>query len=261
MRYHIYGRDNKKTIMLIPGTCCNVKSNFSQVIPLLVKQYRVIGVDFDGFDGSGKEFSSMMDVTRKIERFVKKELGGKVDIVYGSSLGGSFVGLLVQRNNIHISHAIIGSSDLDQSGRISAFLQTELLGGVLYGMLKKGTMPKWAVKVCEKKMGKEATEKYKAMLGSIGDAMQSVTKTSVKRQFYSDLITPLDDGIKAEGTTVHIFYALKMGEKYRQRYLQHFADPDIIEQNYGHEELLFFYPDRWVREISECIGDMNDRQP
>ena len=27
------------------------------------------------------------------------------------------------------------------------------------------------------------------------------------------------------GTEIHIFYALKMGEKYRARYLQHFARP------------------------------------
>ena len=252
MRYYIYGKDNEKTIMLLPGTCCNVKSNFSQVIPLLAKHFRVIGVDYDGFDGSGREFTSMTDITRKIERFVKNKLGESVDIVYGSSLGGSFAGLLVQRNNIHISHAIIGSSDLDQSGRLSAFLQTELLGGVLYNMMKKGTMPRWAVKICEKKMGREAAEKYKAMLGSIGDAMQTVTKTSMKRQFYSDLVTPLDNKIKAEGTTVHIFYALKMGEKYRQRYLQHFSEPDIIEQNYGHEELLFFYPEEWTQAVLEC---------
>jgi hypothetical protein len=43
-----------------------------------------------------------------------------------------------------------------------------------------------------------------------------------------------------------------MGEKYRDRYRLHFADPDIIEQNFGHEELLFFYPEEWVKEIRKC---------
>ena len=258
MRYYIYGKHNEKTILLLPGTCCNVKSNFSQVIPLLAKRFRVIGVDYDGFDGSCREFTSMADITRKIERFVNNKLDGKVDIVYGSSLGGSFAGLLVQRNNIHISHAIIGSSDLDQSSRISAFFQTELLGGAFYDMMKKGAMPKWVVKLCEKKMGKEVTDKYKTMLGSIGEAMQSVTRSSMKRQFYSDLVTPLGNKIKAEGTTVHIFYAMKMGVKYRQRYLQHFAEPDMIEQNYGHEELLFFYPEEWTKAVLECCGEADN---
>ena len=40
-------------------------------------------------------------------------------------------------------------------------------------------------------------------------------------QFYSDLVTPLPDGIEVAGTEIHIFYALKMGEKYRVRYKQY----------------------------------------
>lgn len=80
-----------------------------------------------------------------------------------------------------------------------------------------------------------------------------------KRQFYSDIVTPLGEKIKADGTTVHIFYALQMGEKYRKRYLLHFAEPDIIEQDYGHEELLFFYPKEWVKEIRRCCDQKEAR--
>ena len=75
----------------------------------------------------------------------------------------------------------------------------------------------------------------------------------MKNQFYSDLVTPLGEHISAENTTVHIFYALKMGEKYRERYLKHFASPDIREQDYGHEELLFFYPEKWFGEFEKCV--------
>lgn len=252
MKYYEWGKQHENTILLLPGTCCDVKSNFSQVIPLLAEHYRVIGVDYDGFDVKGTEFPDMQTVTRKIERFIQKKLDSNVHIVYGSSLGGSFAGLLVQRNRIHIDHAIIGSSDLDQSGKVSAWLQTQLLGGAFYKMLRKGQMPQWMLKISEKKMGKEAAQKYAAMISGISDAMQTVTKKSMKQQFYSDLVTPLGKKIKSDGTTVHIFYALQMGEKYRDRYLLHFADPDIIEQDYGHEELLFFYPEEWVKEIRKC---------
>lgn len=33
------------------------------------------------------------------------------------------------------------------------------------------------------------------------------------------------------------FYARKMGEKYRERYLRHFAHPILHEQDMQHEEL------------------------
>ena len=154
----------------------------------------------------------MINITKKIEHYIRKHFGGEIFAAYGSSLGGSFVGLLIQRRMIHIEHGIIGSSDLDQSGRFSALLQTKLLGNMFYNTL------------------------------------------SFERQFYSDLITALDDNISVPNTTIHVFYALQMGEKYRLRYIQHFAEPDIIEHDYGHEELLFFYPEKWVNEVKRCVG-------
>ena len=93
----------------------------------------------------------------------------------------------------------------------------------------------------------------KAFMEMFGGARPYVTKRSCKNQFYSDLITPLPDKIDVPGTEIHIFYALKMGEKYRIRYKRHFAHPVIHAQNLQHEELLACYPEQWaalVREIS-----------
>ena len=70
-----------------------------------------------------------------------------------------------------------------------------------------------------------------------GEARLYVTMQSCKNQFYSDLITPLPDNIHVPGTQIHIFYALKMGKKYRARYQRHFAHPVLHEQNLQHEEL------------------------
>ena len=62
-------------------------------------------------------------------------------------------------------------------------------------------------------------------------------------------MTPLPDGIDVPGTEVHIFYALKMGGKYRARYERHFAHPVIHEQNLRHEELLACRPREWARLV------------
>ena len=62
------------------------------------------------------------------------------------------------------------------------------------------------------------------------------------------------DKIDVPGTEIHIFYALKMGENYRARYQQHFANPVIHEQDLQHEELLASYPEQWaalVKQIAE----------
>ena len=68
------------------------------------------------------------------------------------------------------------------------------------------------------------------------------------------MITPLDDRIDNGCTQIHIFYALKMDEKYRERYLKHFKDPVIHEQDLRHEELLAVYPDKWCELIRKiCL--------
>ncbi len=56
------------------------------------------------------------------------------------------------------------------------------------------------------------------------------------------------------GTQIHIFYALKMGEKYRERYERHFAQPIIHEQDMQHEELLACHPEEWAQLVKSIIG-------
>ena len=42
---------------------------------------------------------------------------------------------------------------------------------------------------------------------------------------------------------------MKMGEKYRARYQQHFAHPIIHEQDMQHEELLDCHLEEWARLV------------
>jgi|MGYP000134194481 hypothetical protein len=44
-----------------------------------------------------------------------------------------------------------------------------------------------------------------------------------------------------------------MGEKYRERYERHFANPAIHEQDLQHEELLACYPECWVQLVKDIM--------
>ena len=92
MTFYKTGIENGKTILLLPGTCCNWQVNFGPVLPFLSQEYHVIAVNYDGFDGTETEFTTMIEQTEKIEDYIIKEHGGRIEIAYGSSLGGSFVG-------------------------------------------------------------------------------------------------------------------------------------------------------------------------
>lgn len=180
MKVYTFGNKENPAIMLFPGTCCHWKGNFGNVIPLLEKDFYVLCVSYDGFDETeNTEFPTMLEETEKIEEYIKEDFGGHIRAAYGCSLGGSFVGLLAARGNVHMDYGILGGSDL---------------------------------------------------------------------------VTPLPDKIYLEGTEIHIFYALKMGEKYRARYMRHFANPVIHEQDMQHEELLVRYPEKWAELVKSIIG-------
>ena len=254
MKVYSFGNKCNSTIMLIPGTCCHWKKNFGHVIPMLEKDYYVLCVSFDGFDETEETvFQNMIDETEKIENYILEHLHGKIDIVYGCSLGGSFVGLMAQRKRIHMNHGILGSSDLDQASQWIAKIKCMIAIPMLYKILQTGKLPKLIQKQLDQKNDPYMQTMMK-LFGIGSTDMAFVKKESMYNQFYSDLITPLDNQIHVDKTTIHIFYAAKMDAKYKERYKKHFKHPDIIEQDYQHEELLSCYPDKWIEEIKKCTN-------
>lgn len=251
MKIYSFGNANAPTIMLLPGTCCYWKSNFEKVIQPLAETYRVLCVSYDGFDETETtEFPTMIEETEKIENYIKENFNGQIHAAYGCSLGGSFVGLLAARKKIHMNYGILGSSDLDQASPLVAGLQTNLLFPMIYPVIRDGQMP---FRFMQERMQKRG-DYVKAFMDMFGGARPYITKQSCRNQFYSDLVTPLPDGIEVAGTEIHIFYALKMGEKYRARYKQHFVHPILHEQDLQHEELLACYPDKWVKLVKSIVN-------
>lgn len=62
---------------------------------------------------------------------------------------------------------------------------------------------------------------------------------SIKNEYYTDLLTWLEDDVHVEHTKAHFIYANKMGEKYLKRCRKYFRDPEIGEFNMQHEQWLF----------------------
>ena len=257
MKVYEFGEADKPVIMLFPGTCCYWKSNFGHVIPGLSEHFRTLVVSYSGFDETEHStFISELDETEKIEQYIKEKLDGKLYAAYGCSLGGSFVSLLVSRRKIHIEHAIIGSSDMDQAPKWLAKLETAIMVPMFYPLITgKGSLP--FQKMFEKKMndGNDSSDYMKRFMEIMkGDGsldMSFISKESMKNQFCTDLYTKVGEHINVPGTVIHVFYAKKMGEKYLDRYKLHFADPDICEFDLQHEELLLD-ADRWVKEVCDA---------
>ena len=254
MKFYEFGVRTSPVILLLPGTYCHWKLNFGEVIPLLEPHFHVVCVSYDGFDDTEDTvFPDMIAETEKIESYIQNHFGGTIRAAYGCSLGGSFLGLLVQRKNIHIDHAILGSSDLDQDTPWKAKLKCRIAIPLLHKIVSTGEYPKVLRGLMEKKRT-PYRDKFMAMFGIGNGGLPFMKRESIYNQFYSDLITPLEDNIAVPGTTVHCFYAAKMGEEYLQRYQKHFVNPVIHRFDMEHEELLVLYPHQWAEKVKEvCL--------
>ncbi|MBE5871905.1 MAG: 2-hydroxy-6-oxo-6-phenylhexa-2,4-dienoate hydrolase [Lachnospiraceae bacterium] len=176
----------------------------------------------------------MITVTEKIEKYIIEKHEGRIDAALGSSLGSSFVGQLIQRKNVHMDHGIFGSPDLDQSGKISAKLQSMLVVPLLTSFTKSERKQEKTKNLLKKTflMEDEVADKFMACFAKFNPE-------SIRNEYYTDLITYLEDDIKVEHTKAHFIYANKMGEKYLKRYKKYFHDPDIREFDMQHEQWLF----------------------
>lgn len=119
---------------------------------------------------------------------------------------------------------------------------------ILYGIFQSGKLPGFMQKRLDKKSPEDRAymEKMLTLFGVDSRDMAFVKRESILNQFYSDLVTPLDNQIAISDTQIYIFYAVKMGGEYERRYLQHFKNPDIHCHDMQHEELLARYPEQWA---------------
>ena len=234
MQFDEMGLMSGKVLFLLPGTACDYQTNFGSVLDRLGEKYHLVCVNYDGFDGGDSIFPDMITVTGKIERYIQEHFNGRIDGAIGSSLGSSFVGQLIQRQNVHLDHGIFGSPDLDQSGRFSAWLQSKLVVPLLTGFTKNEKKKEKTRKKLKSffEMDDETADRFMA-------CFEKFSPESIKNEYYTDLLTWLDNDIHVEHTKAHFIYANRMGEKYLKRYQKYFHNPEIREFDMQHEQWLF----------------------
>ena len=257
MQFTEMGRDDGKTLVLLPGTACTWQINFARVVDELAERYHLICVNYDGFEGDPSIcFTSVPEVCAKIEDYLIEHHGGRVDGAYGSSLGGSFSAMLVQNGRVHVDHAFIGSSDLDQGSPLVARIMTWIVGPMLSGAAKSEKKRKKLVDRLVKSLyADEDSDEMRTFLEGFSHSFENMHPKTISREFYSDYVTKLADDIWQDGTTIHVIHALRMDPKgkYLKRYQRHFRDPDLMRFDMQHEEWLF--GSKWTSTVLAAIDE------
>lgn len=249
MKFYEFGKEGKPALMLIPGTGSSWQGEFSGVIDGLIKDYRIICVGFDGHDD--KDHNTFWHINDQIlgtEEYIIEHYDGHLHAVYGSSLGGSVLGKLLERKNVQIDIAVTGSTDFEQKANpwaaISALLVTPL-----YYYLVKAKKP---IKILRKFLDNMYGDSEKAL----GVMYRGISYKSLFNVYYTDLVTPLADNIVLDNTKIYCTYGTKEDTKVlTKRYFKHFPKAELVAlEGMHHEEFLIFYTEDWIDMMKHLLN-------
>ena len=131
-----FGKENTRKIVLIPGNMMSWRQ-FERVIPLLEKDFHVIAVSTDGYDGTGKTtFTTSEASAEKLEAYIQNELSGQVDLVFGESFGCATAGTLFHRKKVQADSLILSGPQYMSLGVFNGFV-TRVIPHNQYRLLGK----------------------------------------------------------------------------------------------------------------------------
>ena len=112
MDFRTFGKYGSPTLLLIPGLGVSYEI-FLPLISMLEDRFHIIAAQVDGFTlGRHTDFTSVDDQAVQVIRYVKGNLGGKLDIAYGLSLGGKILSHILERDEITIDNSIMDAAPL-----------------------------------------------------------------------------------------------------------------------------------------------------
>ena len=162
MIFNTYGDKTLPSLILIHGMANTAQSCYGRIVPYL-DGYHVILCEVDGHtDKETGLFISIEDCCEKIEKYVARNLEGKVYGLSGFSMGATIAVELMARNDISIEKVILDAAFCVKMGVLSP-IYTSMFCWALHKIQSGKTIP--AVMI-ESVMGK----------GNSGMAVTNITQ-------------------------------------------------------------------------------------
>ena len=107
MTIHEFGKENEQVIMLVHPSVV-MWDYFEYVIPLMEKKYHLVIPALPGYDPDVKDdFTSVEEISAKLEDWLISNNLREVTCLYGCSMGGSIVTRMLADNRLNIRSAVI----------------------------------------------------------------------------------------------------------------------------------------------------------
>ena len=112
MEFRCFGKADAPVVMLIPGLGVSWEI-FKPLIELLGERCHIVAVEVDGFIlGRHTSFTSIDDQAIQLANHINNHLGGRLECIYGLSLGGKILSRLLERDEVEVEHAIMDAAPL-----------------------------------------------------------------------------------------------------------------------------------------------------
>lgn len=146
MRFHEFGNRGRKSVMLIHGLGTTWEKSFGKLIPLLAADFHVIAAGLDGHDPEEEtDYTNGEQEAEQVEAYIQHNLGGKLDVICGSSLGCITALLTAYRRNVIVGNIVLdGTADMSlgifnkPASKFAGWFGEQVLKGKMNWFLKLG---------------------------------------------------------------------------------------------------------------------------
>ena len=258
MEVQEFGKDSRRKIVLIPGNMMCWKQ-FENVIPLLDKDYHVIAVSTDGYDGTGETtFTTAEASAEKLEGYISEHLDGEVDLVFGESFGCATAGMLFHRQRVKAGAMILSGPQYMSLGIMNGVMKAIIPRNqhrLLYSMQTRKKLP-FLLKLYARTDDEKLLSQFKNVPPDISfDTLKNAMDEALR--LYETI-----DGVRPDPSArVAVWYGAK--EPNMKKALQKLkrAWPNLADHPFpglGHGEIMA-HPELMAQEIRCFLGDRNGR--
>lgn len=222
---------------------------FERVIPLLEKSYHVVVPSLPGYDfETDSDFTSVEEIARELNCWLKDNDIKEVDAVYGCSMGGSVALLVALGQSVPIKHCIM-------DGGITPYqlpwIVTRMIALKDYLMMMIGRAG--GVRLLEKAF---ATDDYSSEdLQYVAEVLKHSSRKTLWRTFDSCNNYKIPSPIPSLSPHIHYWYA--DGEEQERKadiaYMKKFFPKTefTVLPDLGHAGLVLLQPERFTAMINE----------
>lgn len=255
MTYHEFGTENKEVLLLLQPE--NVLWDiFDPVIPELSKKYHLIIPAFPGFDRDepDEDFTSVEDISHRIEDWMNERGYGHIKGMYGLSLGGSVVIKLIANHRQQYDKAVIDGGITPVPLPPWAAKGLSFASFVMTERVKHLNGEKYQKYLDKQYAEKEYTEEHLKYLRNIQHRTSLHSNWHIAESTYSYI---LPNYVERPYGQVRYWYGEKE-KKERQRDLKlmktlfpHAKIRKIPEMDHG--TLLTYHPQDWLRRFERFL--------